>query len=245
MRAFVASMAEGKPITYRSDALQDFALSTFLERFMFKNPKRKSKSMGTVMQPQVSSMRTRAVPVNSKQFVEQDEAQVAPDELFFFKYFRQLQTNDLLHGKKDDGDASLSIDAAIRKEEADGDVIRGLNFDFANAMGRGEEYAFDDEELNNLLAEDESEDEGEDEGESELAAKRAKTEKKKGKAADSGADEEKVDQEAEEVDEGDVEAFDYDNLDLEALDEDGLCPVRVSESVSECMSVSVSERVSE
>ena len=74
-------------------------LAQFLDRFVYRNPKITTKSRGaSTMQPllggdtsgllvsAVSSSRSR-VPVNSEAFAGQDIGKVAPDEVFFHRYF--------------------------------------------------------------------------------------------------------------------------------------------------------------
>lgn len=77
-------------------------LAHFLDRFVYRNPKVITKSRGaSTMQPMtgndtsgllvstLSKNRTRA-PVNSEAFAGQDVGKVAPDEVFFHKYFSTM-----------------------------------------------------------------------------------------------------------------------------------------------------------
>jgi ribosome biogenesis protein MAK21 len=59
---------------------------SFLDRFVYKNPKqKKSDHGGSVMQPKIASSRLNEMPVNSAAFLAQKEESVREDEKFFYK----------------------------------------------------------------------------------------------------------------------------------------------------------------
>jgi ribosome biogenesis protein MAK21 len=92
VQVFAQVLLKGDYITYPGDPLQDFTLTRFLDRFMFKNPKQKvSDHGGSVMQNFRKSSVATAAPVNTPEFVTQEEDNVREDEKYLYKFFRQQQ----------------------------------------------------------------------------------------------------------------------------------------------------------
>jgi ribosome biogenesis protein MAK21 len=112
-------------VSYKGDPLNDFTLISFLDRFAFRNPKKrdveqaaKNKSVvrgHSKMQPYGFGKRgLNAVKptVNSKEFMSQDIEDVPEDEKFYHEYFTKVQERDGIRRKKekkvdddDEGDA--------------------------------------------------------------------------------------------------------------------------------------------
>lgn len=68
MGSFAKSILKGESVTYSGNPLQDFTLIRFLDKFVYKNPKKEIKSKGSsIMQPVLSS-RAKEVPMNVKNF---------------------------------------------------------------------------------------------------------------------------------------------------------------------------------
>ena len=146
----------------------DLALHTishFLDRFIYKQPKTTTSTHGgSIMQP-IAGGDTRGmilptsnatqVPVNTESFYKQSIDSVAPDEMFFYKYFNEKMTKQRSKKKKkSEVDEELDEDdvwAALVKSKPDMEL---------------DEDAFDDDELLDELDEM-SEDEDEDEVEVE------------------------------------------------------------------------------
>eukprot|EP00794_Sanderia_malayensis_P020332 gene20332-22332_t len=103
---FARSVLDDKPIEYKGDPLQDFTLVRFLDRFMYKNPKKNPKDRGkSIMQvvsvntnihctPKKVSERLSEQPVNSRSFANKKEENIREDELFFYRYFKQKAEKD-------------------------------------------------------------------------------------------------------------------------------------------------------
>jgi len=132
-----------KSINY--DPLQNHTLSRFLDRFVYKNPKKVSNTYkgGSIMQPKkligdglVSSMKKQNVileqdddenlgkkkrimmddyAVNTQNFLKRDEKDIPVDELFFYKYFKEQNA----HNKKK---KSKTVDIDKEFEEDDDEI---------------------------------------------------------------------------------------------------------------------------
>ncbi|ORX82922.1 CBF-domain-containing protein [Anaeromyces robustus] len=139
---YVQTLLSGKfiefPKSINYDPLQNHTLSRFLDRFIYKNPKKVSNTYkgGSIMQPRklvgnglVSSMKKQNVileqddddnlgkkkrimmddyAVNTQNFLKRDEKDIPVDELFFYKYFKE---QSLHNKKKKSKDVNLDEDA--------------------------------------------------------------------------------------------------------------------------------------
>ena len=89
---FAGTMAKGGVVQYPGDPLQDFTMMHFLDRFVFRNPK-KDPNKG---KPQtVLGKRKTYTPVgiksmapDSKDYANKEESSIPPDEAYIYKYFR-------------------------------------------------------------------------------------------------------------------------------------------------------------
>jgi hypothetical protein len=162
----------GHPIEYAGDPLKDMSVQAFLDRFMFKNPKvsskKKADAAGTTKAAR-KLMRTyepptdRAHAVNSAEFLHKASRNaVAPDELFFYKFFKQkeqLHPKDQDQQKKrrvgedeDDVEAWDSDASSMSEGEAERAVLEGLEevegskiYDReAASKAEKEEWSYDD-----------------------------------------------------------------------------------------------------
>jgi len=93
------------PINYKGDPLRDFDFSSFLDRIIYKNPKKNPEEKifdkgGSTMQSRYVRYVDRTLPVNNPQFLQQPEEQVRDDELFFYKYFKYQNKNKKQKKKK-------------------------------------------------------------------------------------------------------------------------------------------------
>jgi ribosome biogenesis protein MAK21 len=80
----------GEVIKYPGDPLQDFTLPKFLDRFVFKNPKKKNDEE-VVINSKFSRKKTyvpsgiRALRVDSSSYLNEDESKIPVDELFLYR----------------------------------------------------------------------------------------------------------------------------------------------------------------
>ncbi|ESP02919.1 hypothetical protein LOTGIDRAFT_206059 [Lottia gigantea] len=94
---FANNILKGAKIKYSGDPLQDFTLIRFLERFVYKNPKKvdekdiedSSKSVSRFrLKPSLPSG-VRKLRVNEAAYIAKDEKKIPADEKFFHRYFQQ------------------------------------------------------------------------------------------------------------------------------------------------------------
>jgi ribosome biogenesis protein MAK21 len=92
---FAHSLVSSGTVSYTGDVLADFTLIRFLDKFMFKNPKKKtSEHGGSIMQrkpvrgDRKESQQDKAMPFNAKRFAGKTETDVSEDQvsLFFLSF---------------------------------------------------------------------------------------------------------------------------------------------------------------
>ncbi|XP_057678643.1 CCAAT/enhancer-binding protein zeta isoform X2 [Corythoichthys intestinalis] len=107
---FAKTLLQEEPIQYSGDPLQDFTLMRFLDRFVFRNPKKAKGKQNTdtsVLKPKRKSPGV-FLAVNSEEFLAKEEHQIAADEIFFYRFFKKRQHEKRLQRPKvDDDDESL------------------------------------------------------------------------------------------------------------------------------------------
>lgn len=163
-------------------------LAQFLDRFVYRNPKITTKSRGaSTMQPllggdtsgllvsTLSKSRSR-VPVNSEAFTGQDVGKVAPDEVFFHRYFSTVgRAKERAKRKKekkrsqhaDGSDAAEDEDeiwqALVRsRPELEEDSDAGMDSDLAESIDNGADSVGSGDIRHSPAAIDEFSDDGED-----------------------------------------------------------------------------------
>ncbi|CAG2188387.1 CEBPZ [Mytilus edulis] len=77
---FAAKLVKGEPVTYTGNPLEDFTTIRFLDRFVYKNPKKRDAS---------SAKGIKNIPVNSEKYLENTEESIPAEELFYYRYFSQ------------------------------------------------------------------------------------------------------------------------------------------------------------
>jgi len=153
---FASNILEGVPIKYTGDPLSDFTLPRFLDRFVFRNPKKNpEKNKPTTVLGKRNIYKPagiKAVAPDSKDFINREESNVPSDELFIYKYFQEKIQRK---GAKVDDDV-----ASVTSEEFNdfldnlggkgNDFDDGDDLDFAGGLGEenddGEEKADDDDD---------------------------------------------------------------------------------------------------
>eukprot|EP01114_Cavostelium_apophysatum_P016234 TRINITY_DN4568_c0_g1_i2.p1 TRINITY_DN4568_c0_g1~~TRINITY_DN4568_c0_g1_i2.p1 ORF type:complete len:811 (+),score=275.66 TRINITY_DN4568_c0_g1_i2:101-2533(+) len=84
---FAENLLRHELVAYKGNPLEDFSQKSFLDRFVYKNPKSNPAPRG------ISKMQTahtaRGEPaVTSKSFVNKKESQIRGEEMFFYQYFK-------------------------------------------------------------------------------------------------------------------------------------------------------------
>ncbi|XP_041353162.1 CCAAT/enhancer-binding protein zeta-like [Gigantopelta aegis] len=140
---FAQTLLENRHVEYTGDPLQDFTLKRFLDRFVYKNPKKSdqvAEKAGLSMSRRkvFQSKGVKGIPVNSDNYIQRGESQIPVDEKFFFKYFSQKAVRDKKKGKDDDSDVSdTEFDAYLDSFEKGVDVgTTDIDFDFARELGK-------------------------------------------------------------------------------------------------------------
>ncbi|XP_068219686.1 CCAAT/enhancer-binding protein zeta-like [Palaemon carinicauda] len=102
-------------ISYSGDPLQDFTLIRFLDRFVYKNPKKDVEKMN----PSAVTLGSRAyytpdgargIAVNSEDFIKLEGQEVPEDQQFFHSYFTKYKVETKKKKDDDDDDDVGSVD---------------------------------------------------------------------------------------------------------------------------------------
>jgi ribosome biogenesis protein MAK21 len=109
---FAQAVAKGEPISYAGDALRDFGLMPFLDKFVFKNPKapKRQGRGGSIMQSAASADGGRrhgadggSVAINHKasvaELLDRPAERVAAHERFFHTFFAGKRAADARAGR--------------------------------------------------------------------------------------------------------------------------------------------------
>ncbi|KAM8945564.1 CCAAT/enhancer-binding protein zeta [Pelodytes ibericus] len=110
---FAKTILEGNIIQYTGDPLQDFTLMRFLDRFVYRNPKiqKAAETRGYLMhQKKKRYMNDERQAVNSAQFIEKEETDIAVDEVFFHRYFKKVSKDKQKIKRKDDESSIEDVD---------------------------------------------------------------------------------------------------------------------------------------
>lgn len=120
-------MFTGKPIDYTGDPLEDLTLIRFLDRYVFKNPKKLEdkkvlrKNDPLAQRAGYAPKGIRSLPVDSAAYLNETEERIPIDELFLYRYLKQK--NELKqHIKKEE------------EEEADNEDVESVNSEEFNDM---------------------------------------------------------------------------------------------------------------
>ena len=112
-------LLKSERIPRSADFFEEFSLMHFLDRFVFKNPKKSERRGDSAMQP---LRRARSI-WNEKQFATAKEANVPEDQLFFHKFFAQKAkleaANNVAKKRKSKSDDDDDLDSAGSEEEED------------------------------------------------------------------------------------------------------------------------------
>merc|ERR1712106_341589 len=133
---FASNLLSGKYIDYTGDPLQDFTTMRFLDRFVYRNPKKisqqKDSAGGNVLgrRSQYAPSGVRGLQVNGAQFCNLDENQVPEDDIFFHRYFKTYRiekkkadedTEDTSSVEDDDFDEYLQKMGGVGSDDEDMD----------------------------------------------------------------------------------------------------------------------------
>ncbi|KAJ8687434.1 hypothetical protein QAD02_023228 [Eretmocerus hayati] len=199
---FANNIIEGKRIEYTGDPLQDLSLIRFLDRYVFKNPK-KLESKKVVKENDPLAQRAaytprgiKTLPVNCSAYLNETEDRIPVDELFLYQYLqKRKESRGFEENEVEDDNESVTsedfndmLDKLSKNKSTDNLDVAG---DFKMPAKKSNENC-ENQDDNNSSSDDELLD---DEG--------------------SGTDADEFD-----GDEGDENFEDLDDLDLEDIDDD-------------------------
>jgi ribosome biogenesis protein MAK21 len=122
VRSFSTSVLEAPHlINFAGDPTTEFSLSAFLNRFAYKNPKKQHSEKMRRPQPIAEE------PLNAASFLKSSLSEVAPDKIFFHKFFGE-KAKLLAEGKSRDRSKRKKHDGDDEGDESDGDDD-GVDFD--------------------------------------------------------------------------------------------------------------------
>ena len=236
---FAKQIQERDNINYSGDPLSDFTIARFLDRFVFRNPKKdpeKNKPSTVLGKRNIyRPAGIKAVAPDSKDFLNRDVNNVPSDELFIYKYFQEKLERK---GAKEDNEDTASVtseefnsflDSYGRKKDFDDEDL-----DFAGGLG-------EKTEADDMVPEDEdsSDEKMEDSDEEEPAGLDGEDDDDNFKDLSSGDESEdnmEADGDAEGAEDLDEEGFGEDSFDEEGFgasdddDEEAEKPVKKSKS---------------
>ncbi len=153
---FATSVLDGKAIKYNGDPLQDFTLMKFLDRFVFRNPKKESAKISNSVFNKRQLYKPKGIKglaPDSKEYLSKDLDQIPVEERFIYKYLKSKRAKQ---ADEADSDAesvnSEDFNEAIKNVEHD-------DIDFAsNVKDADMKDIEDDEDMSNDDAEEDQED---------------------------------------------------------------------------------------
>ncbi|XP_043523948.1 CCAAT/enhancer-binding protein zeta isoform X2 [Frieseomelitta varia] len=92
---FANTTLEGKPIDYTGDPLEDLSLMRFLDRYVFKNPKKlenkrvHKKNDPLAQRAGYTPKGIRSVPIDSMSYINETEGRIPVDELYLYRYLKK------------------------------------------------------------------------------------------------------------------------------------------------------------
>lgn len=105
---FAHQFSNSKEIKYSGDPLLDFTTSKFLDRFVYRNPKKHSAKLEQNVNTRVFGARklksktSKLLPVISTEYLQQNSRNVPVEEQFIYKYLQKRATTK--EKGKDDSD---------------------------------------------------------------------------------------------------------------------------------------------
>nr|CAD7440607.1 unnamed protein product [Timema bartmani] len=136
---FASNILQRELIHYSGDPLQDFTLARFLDRFVFKNPKKVYHQEQQVNHSRFSRKKNyhpsgaKALSINSAQYLNKEEGSIPVDELFMYSQllkfsivmsFSFVQDEEVLT-KKNGVTLCWEVNLYLNKKRAEGQKVPG------------------------------------------------------------------------------------------------------------------------
>lgn len=131
---FANQIIQGEPIKYTGDPLEDLTLIRFLDRYVFKNPKKlDDKKMQRKNDPLAQRAGyipkgIRSLPVDSMAYLNEAEERIPVDELFLYQYLKKK--NEIKQHVKQKDDDNEDVES-VNSEEFN---------DMLDRMGNGQDF---------------------------------------------------------------------------------------------------------
>ncbi|XP_047107210.1 CCAAT/enhancer-binding protein zeta isoform X1 [Schistocerca piceifrons] len=130
---FAQKILQGEKIIYSGDPLQDFTLSRFLDRFVFKNPKKNSENSDTVVHKvQYTPTGVKSLAVTSDSYLNTDESKIPVDELFLYRYLKKKRKDTVPKDTESDIESVASEEFEEMIDSMMG--VKKGDIDFANEV---------------------------------------------------------------------------------------------------------------
>jgi len=157
---FAKHICENDQIDYPGDPLIDFTVYKFLDRFVFRNPKKQKPVAVGAKRKNYTPQEIKTIVPSSSEYLQRDPSSIPEDEKFIYRYLKQ-KSDRKVNKEEDD----VSVTSEDMNEALDVDNMAGV--DFAGGMDEngGEEHEGEDERSDGNESDDDSEDEPELEGE--------------------------------------------------------------------------------
>lgn len=170
---FAQTVLDGRSVKYGGDPLQDFTLMRFLDRFVFRNPKKdplkgKPTTALSGKRGAYAPKGVKNIAPDSKEYVNLEESSIPLDERFIYRYLKEKratktdeQESDAESVTSEDFNDFLdSLPGSAKVDDVDMDFAGGVDADAAND---GDLNASDDDDVDGDLSEGVEEDESFDE----------------------------------------------------------------------------------
>ncbi|XP_056642195.1 CCAAT/enhancer-binding protein zeta [Diorhabda sublineata] len=181
---FASNIMNGVPIAYNGDPLTDFTLIRFLDRFVFKNPKKVTETSGRDLtfgkRKLYRPKGVKSISVNSNSYAQENSENIPVDELFVHTYLQQKyrergslekdDDSDLESVQSDEFEEMLEKFSGHKDEEKDVDYMNEIGENIKNVDKKKKKKSDNEdvEEGDDLLEEDEDFDDDEFDEENEL-----------------------------------------------------------------------------
>ena len=133
----------GKAIEYTGDPLEDLTLIRFLDRYVFKNPKKleakkvQKKNDPLAQRAGYTPKGIRSLPVDSAAYLDEREERIPVDELFLYRYLKQKDEIKKRVKREDDDE-----------DDEDADSVNSEEFnDMLDRMGGSQDFGQDLDDL--------------------------------------------------------------------------------------------------
>lgn len=113
---FAHQFSNSKEIKYSGDPLLDFTTSRFLDRFVYRNPKKQPESLDQNVHNRVfgnrklKSRTSKLLPVSSNEYLQQKSQNVPVEEQFIYQYLQKRAASKTPKGHDSDIESVCSED---------------------------------------------------------------------------------------------------------------------------------------